>query len=188
MNKILWFDTETTGLSPVVNGIVQLSGLIDIDSIIVDEFDYKINVFDSDVIEQSALDVHGFTKEQISKFDAPYKAHCLFTNLLSKHCSKFDKEDKFFPAGYNCKFDIDFLAQWFLKCNDVYLGSWLNWRWIDPLALINILCLNGVLKLENHKLETVCKYLGIELKAHDAISDIKATREVYHKAIKLLKK
>lgn len=187
MIKILWFDVETTGLSPVVNGIIQLAGLIEIGNNIVDDFNIKMNVHDIDVIEQSALDVHGIKREEISTFKAAYIAHNEFKNILSKHCDKYSKTDKFFPAGYNCKFDIDFLAQWFLKCNDTFLGSWLNWKWIDPLALINILCLQGKIVLPNHKLETVANYFNIELKAHDAISDIMATREIYYKALDMLK-
>ena len=30
INKILWFDVETTGLDPVKNGIWQLAGLVEV--------------------------------------------------------------------------------------------------------------------------------------------------------------
>jgi len=43
---------------------------------------------------------------------------------------------------------------------------------------------DGEIELENYKLETVCAHFGITLYAHNAISDIKATRELYY----LLKK
>jgi oligoribonuclease (3'-5' exoribonuclease) len=33
--KIFWFDTETTGLDPVVNSIVQLAAIIEIDGEVV---------------------------------------------------------------------------------------------------------------------------------------------------------
>lgn len=185
--KILWFDVETTGLNSVENGIIQLSGLIEVDHEVVSSFDYKVNIFDSDKINVDALEVSGIKLSDIKTFENPLKVHDDLIKKLSSHCSKYDKYDKFFPAGYNCKFDIDFLSQWFLKCNDKYLGSWINWRFIDPLALVNILSLEGKIRLENHKLVTLCEYLDIEIDAHNAMSDITATRAVYHKLREMAK-
>ena len=185
--KILWFDTETTGLDPVQNGIIQLAGMVEIDGKIVDEFDFKMKPFEKDRIDLDALTVHGYSLDKIKNFEQPMEIWARLVQLLSKHCNKFDKSDKLFPAGYNCKFDIDFIAQWFLKCGDKYLGSWINWRAIDPLPVINILSLEGKIDLPNHKLETVCAHFGIEIKAHDALSDIKATREVFLKVKEIIK-
>lgn len=42
MIKILFFDCETTGIDPKKNAIHQLSGIMDIDGIIKETFDYKI--------------------------------------------------------------------------------------------------------------------------------------------------
>ena len=41
--------------------------------------------------------------------------------------------------------------------------------------------------LESHKLVDVCKYFDIKIDAHDALSDIKATRELIYKLMKFLK-
>jgi DNA polymerase III epsilon subunit-like protein len=38
--------------------------------------------------------------------------------------------------------------------------------------------MSGV-RLKNYRLETMCKHFGIELKAHDAMSDIEATKQLY---------
>jgi len=187
MNKILWFDTETTGLNPDKNGIVQLSGIIEIDGCIVDDFNYKMRPFDGDEISQEALNIHGYSKDEIKSFEDPYSIRIELISKLSKYCDKFNKNDKYYPAGYNGKFDVDFLSSWFKKCGDNYLGSWLNWRTIDPLPIINIMALKGKIVLQNHKLETVCNHFGIELKAHDAMSDIKATRELFLKLSEIVK-
>jgi DNA polymerase III, epsilon subunit and related 3''-5'' exonucleases len=177
MKKILWFDTETTGLDPVKNDIIQLAGLIEIDGKMVEEFDFKCAPFSCENISQEALSIHGMTKEQILKFPMPEKIQCDFTELLAKHCDKFNKADKFYPAGFNVKFDIDFLAQWFKKCGDNYLGSWINWRALDPLPMLYMMDFKGELSLPNYKLETVAKHFGVDLfRVHDAISDVRATR------------
>ena len=39
----------------------------------------------------------------------------------------------------------------------------------------------------SHKLVDVCKHFGIELDAHDALSDIKATRQLIYKLMEYLK-
>lgn len=64
------------------------------------------------------------------------------------------------------------------KNGDVYFGSWFNYKTIDPLSLLHILDGIGSISLENYKLETVCKHYDIPLDAHDALNDIKATREL----------
>jgi exonuclease I len=43
----------------------------------------------------------------------------------------------------------------------------------------------GEITLQNYKLETVAGHFGIELKAHDALSDVKATREIIRKVLSI---
>jgi DNA polymerase-3 subunit epsilon len=185
MKKILYFDTETTGLDPVKNDIIQLAGLIEIDGKIVEEFDLKCQPHSYENIQQEALNTHCFTLEQIKGFPSPVSVKNNFCAILAKHCDKFDKGDKFYPAGYNCRFDLDFIAQWFIKCKDNYFGSWQNWRSIDPFPALCVMDYKGEITLQNYKLETVAGHFGIELKAHDALSDVKATREIIRKVLSI---
>lgn len=185
--KILYHDVKTTGRDAKKNGIVQYAGIIEIDGQIVDEFDFKMNVFPNDAIEEEAMEVHGFTAEQIKEFSDPHNVHIRLMSKFKKFVNPFKKgktfADKFYPAGYNVGFDNDFLYQWFLKCGDKYFGFWQNWHYIDPRPYLHVMELMGSLQLENYKLETICKALGISIDAHDALSDIRATREVIHAVI-----
>jgi len=45
----------------------------------------------------------------------------------------------------------------------------------------------GKLKLENYRLETSAKHYGIKINAHDALSDIEATRELILEIAKEIK-
>jgi DNA polymerase-3 subunit epsilon len=104
-----------------------------------------------------------------------------FIQTLKEYINKFDKEDKFYPAGYNVRFDLDFLAAFFSKTGDPYFGLWFNWRAIDALAIVRFFefCGDGLTTRTDQKLETVCNAYGIKLDtAHDALSDIRATREL----------
>lgn len=72
--KIIWFDTETTGLDSKENDIISLSGYLEIDRKIVETFDYKMKPFNMKNISKEALDVNGFTLEQLESFPSPLVA------------------------------------------------------------------------------------------------------------------
>lgn len=178
MRKILYFDVETTGTNAVLNDIVQLSGIIEIDGKVVDTFNLRAKPTHFDTIQREDLEVTGLTEEELKQYPDARETYQQFVAILSRHCNKFNKSDKFYPAGFNVGFDLDFLNQFFRKQGDVYFDSWVNWKAIDPLPFLRLLDLDGKLALENYKLSTVCSHLGIEIQAHDALSDITATREV----------
>ncbi|MDG6938303.1 MAG: 3'-5' exonuclease, partial [Nitrososphaerota archaeon] len=123
----------------------------------------------------------GLTREEMLSFPDPEEAHGKLLAVLEAHCDKYDRSDKFVVAGYNVKFDVDFLFQWFKKCGDPYCGSWLNGKRVDPLPVAHWLDYLGVLSLPDYKLVTLARHFGIEFDAHDAMNDIRATRDVMEK-------
>jgi DNA polymerase-3 subunit epsilon len=176
--KVLFFDCETTGLDPVKNDIIQLAGIVEIDGKIKDEFNFFSQPFNYDNISPEALEVHGISIDTIKQFPKPQLLKNRLINILSQYVNKYDQNDKFFPAGQNVRFDIDFLSENFKKNQDKYFGSWL-WRYpLDLYSLSTALRYKGILKTENLKLETLAKHFNVELKAHDAMSDIRCTREI----------
>jgi DNA polymerase-3 subunit epsilon len=179
MKKVLWFDLETTGIDPDRHGIIQFAGLAEIDGVVAESFEIKMQPHDGAVIEDEALAVSGFSREQIASFTPHAEAYKAIDGFLSRHVSRFERNDKFYPAGYNVRFDLDFLSRMFRRYDQYGLGSFINWRSLDPQPILNIMEYMGRLSLPNHKLQTVCDHLGVRLlKAHDALSDIKATREL----------
>lgn len=179
MKKTLFFDVETTGLNPTTCSIVQLSGIIDIDGTIVEEFNFTIAPDKDAEISQEALDVIGKTKEELLSYTSPDTVYLQFVALLEKHVDKYDRSDKFYPAGYNVRFDLDFLQSFFKKRGNKFgTGSYQNWRAIDVMQFVHYMDYLGKISLENHKLGTLCQHFGINIEAHDSLSDIKATREL----------
>ena len=176
--KVFWFDVETTGLNPVDHDIVQLALLIEIDDEIVESKNMLMQPFDYSTIDLEALNKQGRTVEEIKTYPNPKKVYPELISVLEKYVDRYDKTDKFHNGGYNSKFDMDFLKQYFIKNGDIYFGSWFNYRSIDPLPLLHLLDGIGHISLPDYKLETVCKHYKIPLKAHDALSDITATREL----------
>jgi len=176
--KVFYMDTETTGLDSKKNDIIQLGYIVEINNEIKEKGKINIQPFSYDNIETSALEVNKITIEEMKTFDTPQIAYIKITNFLGKYVNKYDKTDKFIPAGYNVKFDTDFLRELFIKNGDKYYGSYIDYHFIDGMALVFAKRYAGKLDLPNYKLETVAKHYGIEINAHDALSDIEATREL----------
>lgn len=174
--KIIYFDTETTGLDPVKNDIIQLAGIIVVDSDIKEEFNFQIMPMNFESIQEEAITTHGITIDEMKRYPDSNTVYKQFIAMLGKYVDKYNKEDKFTPAGYNVDFDINFLNQYFIKNMDVYYGSWFNWKRVDPLPLLYFLNYCNQIDLPNYKLSTVCEHFDIPINAHDALSDIYATR------------
>jgi DNA polymerase III epsilon subunit-like protein len=187
--KILWFDCETTGLDPKLNDIVTLSMIIDIDGKIVDRLDLKMQPKNWDAISPEALKINGLTIEQLKTFEAPSVAHAKIKAFFGKYVDQFKKnktiDDKLIPAGYNVLFDIQFLAELFVKQGDKYFGAWVDYHKLDIASIVLFLKMHNVLDIPGFKLVEVAKALGIEFAAHDAAADIETTRTV---ALRLLEK
>jgi len=181
-NKILWFDVETTGLDPKENDIIQLSGMIEIDNEIKDTFNFKMQPYNWNSISDEALKINNTTIEDLKSYEDPNIQYKKFRSILDKYVSKFDKLDKFIAAGYNVRFDIDFLKEYFIKNNNSYLFSYIGGYSLDVYQIVIALYhlnLKREYPVKNFKLETLAQDEGIEIKAHDALSDVEATRELY---------
>jgi DNA polymerase-3 subunit epsilon len=180
IRKTLYFDVETTGIDSKLHGMIQLACLVDIDGKLEAEKDWFIKPFRGDLINKEAAEVTGISRDDMLTFPEPNIVYREIVELFSGYIGKFDKTDKFYPAGYNVRFDLEFLSRFFEKNGDKYFGSFCNWKAIDPLLWLYRLDWNGLLSLPDYKLATVCEYFGIELgdSAHDALADIKATREL----------
>jgi DNA polymerase III subunit epsilon len=181
--KILYFDVETTGVMYWKNGIHQISGAIEIDGEIKEEFNFLVQPNPSCTIEQVALDVGGVTKEQIMSYPPMGEVFKSFLEMMAKYVDKFDKKDKFFLIGYNnSSFDNQFLRAWFVQNGDNYFGSWFWSSSMDVMVLASEFLKDCRHNMIDFKLKTVAKEVGLtvdESKLHDASYDILLTREIY---------
>ena len=191
MNKIIFIDTETGGVNPEKAALIQLSGIIRIDKKDVEKFNFYIKPFENSEVTEKALEVQGRTLEELKtdKYVEEKEVYKQFVNLLDKYIDKYDRTDKFIVAGYNVRFDVDILKAFFQRHGNNFLFSYLDSSMLDPLYSIRLLQIAEILPvLENNKLETWCKHFGIELKAHDSLEDIEATKKLIGKLISLIRK
>lgn len=185
MEKILFYDLETTGTRFWKNGIHQIAGMIVIDGEIKEKFNYHVCPNPTALIEPEALKVAGVTEDQVLLYPPMLEVYSTLIKLLSKYVDKFNKQDKFFLAGYNnSSFDDQFLRAFFTQCRDEYFGSWFWVGSIDVMVLSLDLLKSSRHKMFDFKLKTVAQYLGINVekeKLHEALYDIELTKKIYDK-------
>lgn len=181
--KKLFYDTETTGLDPKKSSIIQLSGVMEINGRIVEEFDFKLRPHPKAVIEPEALTVNGKTMDEIMAYNLFEVGHKDFVSLLDRHIDRFDKRDKAYLVGYNNrKFDDEFLRMLFTLSGDNYFGSWFWPDSLDVMVLASQYLIGRRPFMPSFQLERVAIELGIIPKKsslHDSKYDSQLTREIY---------
>ena len=187
MSKLLYTDTETTGLDAEANALTQIACIVVIDGEEVDRLVLDINPFTypyAATIDDKALEITGKTKEEVRTYpDQRVQCH-KWVAFMEKYIDIDDKKDVFQFIGYNTSFDIGFVKNW-LKTNGLYFNNFFSYKDVDVFALVKHMRLWGMLEgCKNDKLGTVCEHFGIELDAHDAMNDIVATRELYRYLIR----
>lgn len=181
MGKIFWCDCETTGVDPRKNSVIQIAGLVEIDGEVVEEINLLCKPLPGKVIAQQALDVNKRTAEEICQFPHPMIAVSELRKIWGKYVNKYEKSDKFTMAGFRVDFDFDFVRQLFMDCKDKFFGSWFINCTLDVRAFMALAASKHNICLENYKLVTCCEHFEIPLgqDAHDAMPDIKATRQLF---------
>lgn len=185
--KILFFDTETTGLNP--GNICQLS------YIIIDNEDIKSNnyFFKVDFVEPGAQQVHGLSVKKLIELSNDKS----FKDYLFSLKNDFDNVDLL--VGHNISFDLKFIIS-------EYKRSGYNFTYKDSLCTMK--CFTNICKISKRsgygykwpKLEELTYFLNIKNKDivkttenifgcenigyHDARFDTVATYLSYMKGLK----
>lgn len=176
---LCFIDVETTGRFADKHDIVQLACIPVVNGKRQQPFNEFCQPKNWDTIEEEAIRVHGISRQRMKTFQTQEQ---MLDNFI-KYLKQFNV--KFVIAGFNVNFDKQFLSKLFNsqgKATDFF--TFFDISIHDTLARAR--SLKGKIKTENNKLETLAKYWGIEIQAHDAISDISATIEVDNQIGKLL--
>ena len=166
---IVVFDVETTGLKIATNHIIQLSALkLSKDTLEeIDRFDRYIIPVGEWEIEESAFEVHGYTKEFIINNGIPLK-------LAAEEFMQFIENCDLLTYNGN-KFDIPFVAKEF-ELVDIVLDIQ-NRTVFDSFLMEKI--------VNSHTLEaTYYRYTGLDTGcAHNSLCDVLMTAEVFRQQI-----
>ncbi len=152
-------DTETTGLDPFSDKIIQISAIkYNPDGAPVDFFDTYINP--GIPIPPNITKINHITDRKVAKAPTAEQIQEQFLTFL----------DTSLIVGYNTAFDLRFLNRTFL---DLFIGR----SYVDVLAISK-----QFFDLPNYKLQTVSSAVGFYPDGwfHDAFSDCEAVAAILH--------
>jgi DNA polymerase-3 subunit epsilon len=187
--KLLYLDTETTGLDPKTNALIQISGIVTVEGDHEREFDFHLRPHPQALIDPKALETNRLTEEDLLvperlEHKAVYKK---LKSIFLTYINRYDKTDKFYLVGQNVHFDYGFLLALWERNQDQYLGSFIHYQKIDLIAITAALKLAGRLPVENMKLETLCRYFSLGEQLHDSLDDIRKTREIFSRYVEMMR-
>ena len=180
--KVCWCDLETTGLECKRHGIWQAAFLIEIDGVVKD----KKNFFmypEGKVVEPGAEEMMKVSLQELKEaYPFAVDAKVVMKTFFEKCVDPLNKYDKFTFAGYNTKFDTDFLEQLWEDTHDKYFRSFFTYFPLDVMRMVTIaVWMKTIEPPKNMQLSTIASHLGIpfeEGEAHDALADIVMTRDI----------
>lgn len=173
MSAIMFYDVETTGLSPEKNALIEVAFQPLINGEKFPTRVFKIKPHQGAIIDEGALKVNGYTAEEIMAWDDEKK---VIVEMI-EYLDSFEK--KFKSGGHNVKFDRSFLSSFFSR--NMEYGTFFS------LFRSNHKCtyeMSKELKIpsKSNKLKDLCDYFEIPLiGAHKAENDIIATVLLYEK-------
>jgi len=188
--KVIWLDLETTGLSAQQNEIVELAMIyneLNEDNGIENEAELhlfiKHDTYPEDYpklaemtgLTEAVLATRGVTKAQ---------AFAKVTGFLRTKIDSYDRDDKAVLAGFNVGFDDQFMREFFTAGGSKYYGSFIRSCRLDVMTVLAEVGMRGQIPFfASNRLEPLCQFFEIDIDAHSAMSDIKATRELYRKLV-----
>jgi len=193
-------DTETTGLQPRHNDVIEVAVVV---------LDHHFNVDNNftpfhtymlpsrpDNIDINALKIQNMTEHGVDKpvtakkFDQamlyglePWRCADLFIEWFEK--LRLPSKDRLTPVGYNYGFDIEFIKDWLGPLSYDYV---FHYSYRDALRVVNYINDAYVYKGKappfhpSTRLTDVCLKLDLRLEnAHSALDDAIATAQVYRR-------
>lgn len=183
MSVKFFYDLETTGLKPSKHSIHQISGYIEVDEEVVEEFNFKTRPHPKAAIEPEAMKKGKVTEEQIKAYPEMKTVFQKVIRMLSNYIDPYESKQRAFLVGFNnSRFDDEFFRRWFSQNGNEGFDSWFWSHAIDVLCLASEYLENRRPNMPSFKLKRVAIELGIEVhsdKLHDAAYDIHLTREIY---------
>jgi DNA polymerase III epsilon subunit-like protein len=197
VNKIVFFDVETSGLDPKAHDVIQIASIA-VDESFEELANYHARVqFDAAKASPEALEVNHYTPEAWADAEPARVVVDEFAQFLSAHATVSQVSKRTGRpykvaqlAGHNvATFDVPFLREMFgrvgqfcpirfIALDTLQLAAW----WVHRFSVMR-----DRPAPENLKLETLADHFGIKRTgdAHDALSDVEVTVRLAHQLLEV---
>jgi len=180
-HNLAFIDLETTGLDPERHEIIEI-GVILARQIerantgplveVIEEFELKVIPERIEDADPKALQINGYDPERWTEAMSLGKAIEIVR----------DKTEDAVMVGQNVTFDWVFLEKAFTK---IGIKNKMHYHRVDLMSMA-FAKLYDIPEMQRFSLRELCVYFGVKNeKAHNALSDIRATYEVYKKLLEL---
>ncbi|MET3700149.1 DNA polymerase-3 subunit epsilon [Bacillus oleivorans] len=179
--ELLFLDTETGGLNPFEHSLLQI-GLVAYDSVIKGTL--KINIsLENYVVTEQSLKLNQINLEELKLNGlSPEEALDAVNEFIQVNFNH-----KPILVGHNVGFDKYFIKHHIYDSNGINMDDYISHRMIDTMSLLWGLHLKGKVPKEACSSKGAFEHFNIENQNyHDALSDAKATRELFEKILELL--
>ena len=172
-HNLAFIDIETTGLNLLEHEIIEIGCVLTTPDLeIIEEFDLKIKPEHIENADKVALKVNHYDEKNWEYAYSFKKAMKIFSEKV-KDC---------IMVGHNVAFDIGFLEYAF---NKMKIKNTMHYHKLDTISLAWAK-LHQDPKITHFSLREMCEHFGIKNeRAHTALSDARATYELYKKLMEL---
>lgn len=193
MLKLVVIDTETTGLDDRKHAMVQASGKILIGGKEVSSFDFKVQPFKDDEIDDQALQVNHLTIDDLISFPSPSSVVREMKEYFYQFVDHDDPKDLLTMVGFNIKFDQGFMRSFFYKCGAINsFKNIFHYKTIDVQSLVlGYLFANNLDRsmIAFHQ-KDCAKAIGIKVdeeRLHEASEDSSLSLKIFERMLEKLK-
>lgn len=165
--KIVFFDTETTGLDPEKDQIIELAAVLVTEKGIELKIDAFCKLPESEKLPEKIVELTHITDDMLKENGIPYSEAC------RAFCNMIHSDSEVLLVAHNIQFDLLFTLEMFRRCGMVPKAPKL--RALDSLTVYKDRAAYP------HKLEAAIEHYGLSERvqnSHRAIDDVLALYEV----------
>lgn len=185
--KILFIDTETTGLDERQNKVVEISAILYDTTPPKSQVDsFSISMHYGSVlgpISMGALSVNGRTIDSLESGSAPSVYYTIGIKAFADWLVKVKREHRdFLVAGHNVHFDIKFLTEAFNLVGLTDLEQLIGHRYTDTASIAFFLKdLGLILEEKAGSSSALAKEFSFDPPKHTTTADVEFTWKLYNK-------
>ena len=188
MNKILFIDILSTGMSPDNCGIYRIGGIYTEDGVEKKVIDLKMCPPINARISQQSLWIGGESRSSLISYPDEKRVFARFCEWLDTIVSVRKADDKLYLAGYNsAAFDMPFLREYFNRCGSNDFRNYFHVQCIDIMSISAMALMNERGRMQDFMMDSVAAHLGIHTfpgDKYDCISNARTALDIYRHFIR----